>query len=258
MNRPELHFAILGDGRLARHLRHYLELEGHTTSAWARNARSRFNSHKQPDAEQRLRQTIGGADRVLLLVTDDALASLLRQYPFLHQYRLIHCAGALSIPGVTGAHPLMTFGHTLYEAADYQAIPFMIEEGQGFAELFPGLPNPSYVIAAEHKALYHALCVVAGNFPQLLWRSVTTQLQADMNVPPGALSAYLQRSLDNFINDPDGALTGPLARQDQSTLQRNRAALGSTPLGGLFEAFVAFHRETQRETGPSTQEQCAS
>lgn len=247
MKRSELHYAILGDGRLARHLRHYLELEGHTTSAWARNARSRFNSHSQPDAEQRLRQTLGGADRVLLLIADDALAPLLRQYPFLHQHPLIHCAGALSIPGVAGAHPLMTFGNTLYEAADYRAIPFMIEEGHDFAGLFPGLPNPSYAIAAEHKALYHALCVMAGNFPQLLWQNVSKRLQNELAVPPQALGAYLRRSLDNFLDDPEGALTGPLARQDHNTLNRNITALGASPLTGLFEAFVAFHQESSRQ-----------
>lgn len=246
MKRTVLHYAILGDGRLAHHLRHYLELEGHTTSAWARKPQSRFNSHTRSDAEQRLRQTVDGADRVLLLVADDALAPLLRQYPFLHQQQLIHCAGALSIPGVAGAHPLMTFGSTLYPATDYRTIPFMVEEGHDFAELFPGLPNPSYAIATEHKALYHALCVVAGNFPQLLWQNVSARLQDELAVPPEALGAYLQRALDNFLNDPQGALTGPLARQDQATLNRNIGALGSSPLAGLFEAFVTFHRETNR------------
>lgn len=247
MKRPEVHYAILGDGRLARHMRHYLELEGYTTSAWARNAQSPFNSDSQADAEQRLRNTLGGADRVLMLVADDALAPLLRQYPFLHQHRLLHCAGALSIPGVIGAHPLMTFGNTLYAAEDYQAIPFMVEEGHDFVELFPGLPNPSYAIATEHKALYHALCVMAGNFPQLLWQTVGTRLQGELGVPSQALGAYLQRSLDNFLDDPDGALTGPLARHDHATLNRNITALGASPLAGLFESFVAFYQETGRQ-----------
>lgn len=244
MNKPALHFAIVGDGRLARHLRHYLELEGQSTAAWARNARSGFNSHPHPDNEQRLRQTVASADRVLLLVSDDALAPLLRQYSFLHRHTLIHCAGAISIPGVAGAHPLMTFGHTLYERTDYQAIPFMVEEGHQLADLFPGLSNPSYSIAPEHKALYHALCVMAGNFPQLLWQTVGAQLHAQLDLPPQALSSYLQRSLDNFIKDPQDALTGPLARQDQATLQRNQSALGASPLGELYAAFVALHQST--------------
>lgn len=247
MNRPTLHYAIVGGGRLAKHLRHYLELEGQTTSAWARKAQSRFNTHTHPDPEQRLRQTVEGADRVLLLVSDDALAPLLRQYAFLHQHRLIHCAGALSLPGVAGAHPLMTFGTTLYEPADYRAIPFMVEEGHRFEQLFPGLDNPNYTVAAQHKALYHALCVVAGNFPQLLWQTVGAQLREELAVPPEALSAYLQRSLDNFLADPDGALTGPLARGDGATMQRNIAALGNTPLAELYESFVRFH---DKETHP--------
>jgi predicted short-subunit dehydrogenase-like oxidoreductase (DUF2520 family) len=246
MNKTTLHYAILGDGRLAQHMRHYLELEGQRVSAWARNPRSDFNSHAMPDAEARLRATVRNAQRVLLLVSDGAIAALLRQYPFLHQSRLVHCAGALSLPGVAGAHPLMTFGAERYTHEAYAAVPFMVEQGHAFADLFPGLPNASYPIAPEQKALYHALCVTAGNFPQLLWQAVGASLQQELKVPPEALAAYLQRSLDNFLSDPEGALTGPLARGDQRTLERNVAALGDSNLGELFKAFITFHGAEQR------------
>ncbi len=238
-------YAILGDGRLARHMRHYLQLEGQPCTGWARNPRSDFNTHDHPDAEQRLRATVAGAERVLLLVADDAIAPLLRQYPFLHQHRLVHCAGALSLPGVAGAHPLMTFGRALYTLDDYRAVPFMVESTHDFVTLFPGLCNPHHAIAPEHKAEYHALCVMAGNFPQLLWRAVAHRLEGDVGVPGEALAAYLRRSLENFLADPEGALTGPLARGDTATLARNCTALGDSALGELYRAFVAFHGDAE-------------
>lgn len=240
------HYALLGDGRLARHLRHYLQLEGHACSGWARNPRSDFNSHAHTDAEARLRATVAPASHVILAVADDALAPLLKRYPFLHQHRLIHCAGALSLPGVAGAHPLMTFGAELYELEDYRAIPFMVEAGHDFASLFPGLPNPHHAIAAEDKAEYHALCVMAGNFPQVLWRAVGGRLADGPGVPREALAAYLGRALENFLADPEGALTGPLARGDNATLERNLAALGQDPLAELYRSFVRFHGEERR------------
>jgi len=243
----DTHYAILGDGRLARHMRHYLQQEGQPCSGWARNPRSAFNTHDHEDAEARLRAALEPATHVLLAVSDDALAPLLRCYPFLHRKRLVHCAGALSLPGVAGAHPLMTFGPDLYDLDAYRAIPFMVETGHEFRDLFPGLRNPHHPIAPEHKAAYHALCVMAGNFPQVLWRAVADRLDDPVGVPPEALSAYLRRSLENFIADPAGALTGPLARGDTATLERNRAALGPGPLGDLYRAFVEFHDEDARD-----------
>ncbi len=245
MNHRSTRYAILGDGRLARHMRHYLSLRGVSCVGWARHAESDFNTVKEGCAETRLRAVLADASHVLLLVSDDALAPLLRRYPFLHQYLLIHCAGALSLPGVAGAHPLMTFGDTLYDLDAYAAIPFMVESGHDFATLFPALTNPHYSIATEHKALYHALCVMAGNFPQLLWQSVAGRLENDLAVPPEALRAYLHRSLDNFLDQPEHALTGPLARGDTATIARNQQALGDDPLASLYAAFVAFHTQPE-------------
>ena len=240
------HYALLGGGRVARHFRHYLHLEGLPVSGWARDARSDLNSHDDPDPERRLRATVTGASHVLLLVSDDAIAPLLRRHGFLHEYPLIHCAGALSLPGVAGAHPLMTFGRDLYELEAYRAIPFMVEKGHDFADLFPGLANPHHAIAPEQKALYHALCVAAGNFPQLLWQAVGQRLQQELGIPPAALGAYLERSLANALEDPDGALTGPLARGDQATIDRNLAALGPCALQDLYRAFIDFHGREER------------
>ena len=114
------HYALLGDGRLARHMRHYLGLLGLPCSGWARNGASPFNTHTGSDPAARLRATIDPASHVLLLVADDAVAELLRKYPFLHAHTLVHCAGALSLPGVAGAHPLMTFAGPFYTLEQYR------------------------------------------------------------------------------------------------------------------------------------------
>ena len=112
------HYAILGGGRLARHMRHYFTLLGLPVSAWSRDAAPETNSHSTPKhrarPKERLEATLQPATHALLLVSDGAIADLISRYPFLHQKTLVHCSGALSIPGVAGAHPLMTFGHELY------------------------------------------------------------------------------------------------------------------------------------------------
>ena len=236
------HYALLGGGRLARHLRHYLQLEGLPVSGWARDPHSDLNTHDLPDAEARLRATVADATHVVLLVSDDGLKPLLKQYSWLHGHRLVHCAGAISLPGVTGAHPLMTFGRTLYGLETYRAIPFVVEQGGSLENVFPGLANPSFSLATEHKALYHALCVMAGNFPQLLWQRLVERLDADLALPAEVFRAYLHQAVDNLVDDPRGALTGPLARGDSATQSRNLAALGDdSSLADLYRTFVEFH-----------------
>lgn len=234
------HYAILGDGRLARHFRHYLGLLGQDTSGWARNPASAFNTHRHPDAAERLRRTVAPASHVLLLVSDDALLPLLRQHPWLHGHRLVHCAGALGLPGVAGAHPLMSFAEALYSLEQYRRIPFLVEAGCDFRELFPALPNPNHVVDVGDKALYHALCVVAGNFPQILWQAVAERFEGRLGVPATVLQPCLEQVLANFLADPQRALTGPLARGDRLTLARNLAALDGDPLQRLFAAVVGF------------------
>ncbi len=161
-------YAIVGGGRLARHFSEYFRLLEIPHSCWTRDRWSPFNTFDLPDAGQRLKETVGDADRVLLLVSDNAIiAALLKQYPFLHEKQLIHCSGSMSIPGVAGAHPLMTFAATVrtrYLSKD----AIHARNGSDFAALFPGLPNPHFEINVEDKARYHAMCVMAGNFSQVI------------------------------------------------------------------------------------------
>jgi hypothetical protein len=135
----------------------------------------------------------------------------------------------------------MTFGNELQELDHYRAIPFLVEDGCRFEDLLPGLPNPSHSLRTEQKALYHALCVMAGNFPQLLWQAAGRRLGEQLRLPQAVLEPYLRQTLENHLRDPEGALTGPLARGDEGTMARNLAALGDDPLADLYRAFQDFH-----------------
>lgn len=235
-------YAIVGGGRLARHFSEYFRLLGITHTNWARDHRSPLNTFTQTNAEKRLRETVCNADRVLLLVSDDAIATVLKQYPFLHEKQLIHCSGASSFPGVAGVHPLMTFAASLYDLATYQSVPFVCETGHGFDDLFPGLQNQHFTISTEDKTRYHAMCVMAGNFSQLLWKGISDRFEQQFELPAGTLQPYLNQVTENFIQTPDSALTGPLSRNDQQTIERNICSLEGDPLQDLYSAFVRFYQ----------------
>jgi len=248
-----VNYAIVGGGRLARHFSQYFRLLEIPHTCWTRDRRSPFNTFQSSAAEQRLRDTISNAGRVLLLVSDGAIATVLKQYPLLHEKQLIHCSGALSFPGVAGAHPLMTFAEDLYDVETYQSTPFMLEAGFRFEDLLPGLANPHFTINVEDKALYHALCVMAGNFTQIMWRDISTHFEQRLGLPAESLRPYLQQVTRNFMQAPEQALTGPLIRNDQQTIERNIGSLDGDPLQDLYLAFVRFYASSEKQDRLSEQ-----
>lgn len=248
------HYAILGGGRLARHMARYLDQLGLPWTGWARDRSSSLNTSDAADAERRLREAVEPASHALVLVSDAAIGPLLGRYPWLHAKTLVHCAGALSLPGVAGAHPLMTFADEPYELDTYRRIPFVVEEGHAFGDLLPGLPNPHFPLPARDRAAYHALCVMAGNFPQMLWRAAADGL-SELGLPPELLGPYIEQAARNAAHGQGEALTGPLARGDTATVRRNLDALGTSPRAALYRAFVRFH--AQSATAPAAREASA-
>lgn len=241
-NETSLRYALIGSGRLADHFSHYFDLIGINYVQWSRNEDPQFNTlspSKEPDLKRRLEQTIAPASHVLLLIKDDAIEKFVSQYPFLRDKKLVHFSGALSLDGIDSAHPLMTFTQDLYDIETYQNIPFITERGKhSFHQLFPELGNTSYAIDPEQKALYHSLCVASGNFTALLWSHVIEQMNQHMDLPAHILKPYMTQVFINMIKDPVRALTGPLARKDLTTVQKNLKALDGLPLSDIYKAFL--------------------
>src|SRR5262245_34997063 len=129
---------IVGDGRVARHFLHYLSLLHCPVAAWSRRA-----SDVPPT------QALAECRTVLLLISDGAIERFTEEWPSLREKQLVHVSGGLVTAVAHAAHPLMTFGHHLYDLETYRAIPFVIDSaGPAFSELLPTLPNRSFTIAA--------------------------------------------------------------------------------------------------------------
>ena len=222
---------LVGNGRLARHLDHYLGLEGAPHSCWHRGSPVPFDEVRDR------------ADRVVLLISDDAIEGFLDRYRDGERRLWVHCSGSLSTPLAEGAHPLMAFGPELYDLDTYRLVPFVCERGRRpFAELFPGLGNPSFAVDPADKALYHALCVLAGNGTTLLWRRAFDGFER-LGLPQAALLPYLDRVAANLADSED-PLTGPLARGDRRTIERNLDALDGDPYRAVYRALADAHLET--------------
>ncbi|MGE0443404.1 MAG: DUF2520 domain-containing protein [Gemmatimonadales bacterium] len=222
-------YALVGDGRVAHHLRHYFGLQGAATTTWSRR--------EERESGLSLAAAVAPARVVLLLVADDAIAAVAAR-PELAGRILVHCAGALTLPNVVGLHPLMTFGPQLLSPEQYRAIPFIGEAGRpSFADLFPGFPNPSFVIDPARKARYHALATLAGGVPPLVWEHFLRAL-VEAGIPPEAAGPYLDAVVRRIRGPMPFAATGPAVRGDRGTLAAHREALTGHAAADLYEAFV--------------------
>lgn len=229
MNRP-ITYGLVGDGRVARHMATYLDLLGKPHVAWSRRTAAPGRSPMAALAEAKV---------ILVLIKDQALEPFLLEHPALADRALVHFSGSLVTPLAQGVHPLMTFGPEPYDLATYASIPFVVERGpRSFEELFPELPNPHHELHADLKPLYHALCVLSGNFTTLLWQKFFTELETRLHLPPEVAMPYLNQVTKNLVAHPSQALTGPLARKDHATIAANLAALEGDAFEGVYRAFV--------------------
>lgn len=221
-------YLIVGNGKVARHFRHYFDLLSIPYHHWYRK------NNQKPD------DFIAKSDRILVLISDPAIIPFLRQHAPRHsdQKIWIHCSGLVTTPLATGAHPLMTFSNTLYDLNTYQKIPFVCEaERRPFPELFPRLNNPHSLIQVQLKPLYHAWCVMSGNFSTILWHTFFETLEKQFDLPKTIAFPYLEQIARNLETESD-PLTGPVARQDYDTINCHLEYLAQDPFQLIYQAFV--------------------
>jgi len=237
---PSIKYGIVGDGRMARHMKHYLELLGAPVRQWSRKISTECGSK----AEDRL----GDCDVILILISDGAIDSFVENHHFLKSKKVLHFSGSLISPNCSGFHPLMTFGPELYDLTSYQNIAFICETpGPVFSDIFPILSNPNYSIHRDLKPFYHSLCVLAGNFTVMLWQKLFSELPATLEIPASAGLPYLHRVVENLKANPQAALTGPIQRGDVKTISANLKSLEGDPFQKVYQAFVQAAAESAKK-----------
>ena len=223
MNSPV--FAILGSGRLARHLQVYLSALRLPFQVWSRGGDPSFNTFREPNASLRLQQTVESATHVLFAVSDRAIEELAVQVP-VDKVR-VHFSGAKRVDHVYSAHPLMSFGEAPQSAAWYQQIPFILDSDVALKDILPGFPNPSFSLRGD-RAQYHALCSLAGNATFLLWREIFEAFERDLKLPRQVLEPFLEQNVTNAF-DARQSLTGPVARGDHAVVTTHQNKLENYP-----------------------------
>jgi hypothetical protein len=221
---------IVGSGRLATHLSHWMTLQN------SENTKYKILNWDRGQDPHLIRTFIQQADLIWLAIADSALVSFYEKYLLgFDHFKVVHFSGALHDPRMISAHPLMTFGFELYPEDIYKKIQFAITGCETLSEVLPGFQNQYFTLPAEQKPLYHALCVVSGNLPQLLW-SETSKVCHENKIPFSAFELLMRQSLENFLTNGEKALTGPFARNDMTTIEKNKAALPQS-LKNIYSQF---------------------
>lgn len=232
MNDPQI--TLIGSGKVAHHFSHYLKLLNMPHQIWSRKCDPHF---------EMLQNVIEKSNRILLLISDEAIEEFIKKYIPNKKKIIIHFSGQLLTPHAYGLHPLMTFSKQLYDLKTYQSIPFIMDKGTPSLKfLLPGLPNSSYVIQSELKALYHSLCVMSGNFTCLLWQKLFDDFETKLKLPKETAMPFLKQIYKNLSTHAEDALTGPLERQDKMTISKNLHALQHDPYQKIYQSFVAMYQ----------------
>jgi predicted short-subunit dehydrogenase-like oxidoreductase (DUF2520 family) len=186
-----------------------------------------------------------GADAVLLCVPDReiaaAAAAITAEVP------VGHCSGATGLEPLLAhegfsLHPLMT---VTASGADFSGAGAAIDGSTPRAlelsrALAVALGMRPVRVAPEDRALYHAAASVASNFLVTL-EAAAERLAADAGLERALLVPLVRATVENWAAlGGDRALTGPVARGDDATVARQRAAVEERvpELVELFDALV--------------------
>ncbi len=228
-------YLLIGDGRVARHFQHYFTLLQLSFVCW----------HRKQSVTQ-LEQKLHDSSHVLILISDKAIEEFIATYLKDTKAFLIHFSGSVITDSAYGAHPLSSFSSSLWDVSQYQAIPFILDEDAPlFETLLPGLSNQHVRLAKSLKPKYHALCVLSGNFSCLLWQKLFATFEQDFHIPKTMARPYLQQIIQNLLAHPESALTGPLVRNDQTTIAKNIEALANDPFHDVYLSFVKCYEAIQ-------------
>lgn len=238
-------YLIIGSGRLAKHLAFYFSVLSDSSKQPFKVLQ--WDRHQDPLA---LNRHLQKCTHVLLAIKDSALTDFFHQHLAGFNLVCVHFSAATVIPEILSAHPLMTFSTELYSEATYRQIHFVIQSNSfGYSKLqqiIPDMPNASTELPSSMASYYHAMCVMAGNMPQILWQKVNSEFKK-LKLPEDALNNYLRQTLANFIASPQSALTGPIARNDSKTIEANLNSLKQDQFQEVYQAFVNVKRGSANE-----------
>ncbi|MFP4513187.1 MAG: DUF2520 domain-containing protein [Acidimicrobiales bacterium] len=178
-----------------------------------------------------------GVDLLVIATPDAAVAEVAEAVTPAPGTVVAHLAGSLGLD-VLGTHPHRASMHPLVTIPRPDTGARRLREGAWFAVAantaggdrvvrgaVADLGGTVVEVADEHRASYHAAACIASNHLVALLAQVE-RVGAAAGVPLEAYLDLVRTTVDNVeVMGPRAALTGPVARGDQATIDRHLAAI---------------------------------
>jgi predicted short-subunit dehydrogenase-like oxidoreductase (DUF2520 family) len=190
-----------------------------------------------------------GTDAVLLCVPDaqiEAAAALIAPGPLVG-----HCSGATTLAPLApheafSLHPLMTVtaNGAQFAGAGAAIAGSTTRATQLAAGLATALGMRPVEIADDDRAAYHAAASIASNLLVTL-EAAAERIAVSAGADRELLLPLVRATIENWATlGPERALTGPVARGDEATVARQRAAVAdrAPDLLPMFDALVEATR----------------
>ena len=235
-----IEIAIIGDGRLGRALAAALRAADRPVSG---------PLGRCPDV---------GSAHVLLCVPDGEIAAAAAAVPRLDGRLVGHVSGATTLEPLAphdafSLHPLMTVtgdAPAAFAGAG-AAVAGSTEAARAFAEeLAADLGMTTIEVPDADRAAYHAAASIASNFLVTLQAAAEQLLGHDRDV----LVPLVRATVENWAAlGPERALTGPIARGDEATVERQRATIAdrAPELLPMFDALAGLTRDVAARKAPA-------
>ena len=212
--------------------------------------------------EQQERQDDRQPDIIWLCVPDAAIAATVKRMVTqkldgLHGRIVVHSSGALSSEvlaparaagaAIASVHPMMSFATRT--PVPLQGVPFAIEAGPGARRILNALVRRiggrPFAVGAAHKALYHAVGVLAS--PLLISHLAATREAAMLagfttRQARDLIEPIVRASVDNFFRRGAAhSFSGPIARGDVETIRLHLQALKAHPMvAGMYRSLALY------------------
>ena len=252
-----LKITVIGAGNVAHHLIRQIERHSDLSlvEVYARTPeriRKLFPSVVFTNNIEGLKE----ADLYVIAVSDDAIATISAQLPFLNRL-VVHTSGTQSLSVLSDKnkravwYPLQTFSKE--KEIDFKEMPICIEatneEDYKTVERFTQLLFcKSYRMTSGQRKALHVAAVFSSNFVNHLY-ALGEQVCIENQIPFEVLQPLIQETA-NKINtlSPTAAQTGPASRKDSTTTESHTEFLKEDPrLQNLYKLLTASIQESHVE-----------
>lgn len=214
-------------------------------------------------------ELVSASDAVFLTVPDSAIKETYSALPkgLLCGRQICHCSGAMSaaeaFPDIekygakaASIHPLFPISSKTESYRELNNAFFCIEGGCAaeWSVILSDMGNPTRIIPSNIKSRYHAACSVASNLVCGLMAESIELLEQCGFTEEEALSALEPLAMSNmkriFTVGPTASLTGPVERNDVSTVKKHIACINGGNDSDIYRAVSKKLTEMAKERHP--------